>query len=125
MMKLTNLSKRDRGIPCADATRVVAPGADTEISDDDLKHMMRFPMTQQWLDKGLIAIEGRAEAKSPARPIQTAARKGPDLPDSITGVGIEYEQRGSWFHLWVNGLRATDKLVRKAQAEEMAKEYDG
>lgn len=118
-MKLTNTSKRERGIPLADRLEVVPPGGEIEITEQDLARINRFVTSKTWLERGLITVSGEKVKK------KADERVAPELPEGVTGTGIEYEMRGSWCHLWVNGERCTDKLVRKAQAEEMAKDYGG
>ena len=118
-MKLTNESKRERGIPLAQELRVVKPGQSITITDEDRDHMLRFPMVNNWLDRGEISITGGKGKNDPKQRVS-------ELPEDITGTGFEIAKfGGGWCMPYMNGEPVTDRRVRKAEAEAMAKDYGG
>lgn len=121
-MKLTNNSKRERGLPLHDELRVVKPGEEITITAEDEANLRRFPMVNNWLDRGDISITGSAEtAKAKAE-----AKPKAELPHGITGKGYEMPHvGGGWYLAYMNGEPVADRKLRKAEAEEMAKDYGG
>lgn len=144
--KVTNNAGRRIGLPIRQAF-TLDPGETREVTDGQLSEMESNKTTSRWMDSGVLTVDSeqpRPPKKAKASPgddpppealtkpekggkTQTKAEEEPaeELPEGITGEGIEYEQYpGGWYHLWVNGFRVTqDNKVRKAEAEHMAKEY--
>ena len=120
-MKLINASRRPRGIPLDEFVTLPA-GGEVDINEYQLSQLQKRPMVRNWMQAGVLLVQqgDAAPEKGPVKEV----RRGPDLPEGITGTGIEHEDLGGgWTHLWVNGFKCTDKAVRKKQAEKMALDY--
>lgn len=130
---VTNNGRRRIGVPVRQAF-VLAVGETREITDKELAELESNNTAVRWIASGILSVrKGKASAKKavePDAPTKEEPEESPsdnlqDLPEGLTGEGIEYEVfGGGWCHLWVNGFRVTDKKVRKSEAEEMAADYE-
>lgn len=118
-MKLRNNSKTARGIPFPDEFKVIQPGQELPVRPEDLKEMLLVGSFKVLVNVGTISVLD-GEAPEPKDPEHRPEPK----PAELTGEGVEFEALGGgWVHVWVNGLKVTDKGVRQAQADEIAKDY--
>jgi len=120
-MKLVNASRRERGIPLSDFV-VLPPGGELNVTSDEVERLKKDGSTAVALHKGwLKVLDGNAK---PLPVNSTQTRDVPKLPEGLTGQGVEFHRTGSWFSVFVNGMAATDKPVRKTEAERIAADYE-
>ena len=121
-MKLVNTSKRARSINTGFEFLVLEPGEEYPVTAADLAEMRRHTMFATWVQRGHLTIKD-GEAKKPL-PVAVEERKGPELPEGLSGKGTElHDEGGGWFTVWHEGMPCTDEKVRKDRAEEIAKDY--
>jgi hypothetical protein len=138
MNVLKNNARRRLGIPGRPAI-VLAPTEGRRVTDEQLAEMRKNRTVARWLESGVLTIEAD-DGTSPQAPDQIAPRRNMaaikriqdrdnreevELPEGVTGEGVElFSPGGGWFEVWVNGFKATDKNVRKSEAEKIAAEYE-
>jgi hypothetical protein len=140
MKRLVNKGQRRLGIPGRPDSIVLAPNMSVELDDIKLKDIASNKTVSRWLETGVLQItdeEGEPQ-KPPVAPKrkpaptgikrsskQTDVRKEEPLPDGLTGEGVEQNHvGGGWWQVYVNGIKVTDRNVRKDEADEIAKEYE-
>ena len=150
MMKLVSKAQRRLGIPGRPAI-LLDPQSAVEIDERQMSEMLRNRTVHLWMQRRLLvvldergndvtpveAIGGDSSAsesvpkpvlkprsrKKPA--LRTDLRPEPELPEGVEGEGVEiHHLGGGWYQVYVNGFKATDKNVRKDEAEAIAKDYD-
>jgi hypothetical protein len=135
MKTISNNTRRSLGIPGAVAI-VLEPGGTVEVSESRYDEMRNNRMVNQWFQRGMLSEGGKAperakksapEAVSPAQKRSARSdRPAEPLPDGVDEVGVHlYHVGGGYYHVYVNGFKVTtDKVRGKANAEEVAAEYE-
>lgn len=135
MKVLVNNGKRRLGVPGRPAI-ILDGGASVPITDAQVKDLKRNRTVSRWLNRGVLKIredDGReikpdskpAPGPHVRRPVDRGKREKQVLPEGVTGKGFEiHEKGGGWYDVYVNGFKVTDRSVRKAEAEGMAKDYE-
>jgi len=139
MKKLTNNGSRRLGVPGRPAL-ILSPSESALIDDDQLRIMQQNRTVSRWLESGVLSLTkpgaddkyieqpARKPSRAKRNPVKRHQRKDErkvqELPEGLTGDGIEYNHLGGgWWQVFVNGFKVTDRNVRKAEAETIATEY--
>lgn len=118
-MKLKNVSKVARGIPLPDEFYSLKPGAEVAVSQSDLDKMLQKGRFKVLVDVGTIKV---LPGDAPAPEVKD--ERPEQKPEGVTGEGIEITHTGAgWYEVHVNGMKVTDKGVRKDDAERIAEDY--
>ncbi len=134
MQVLTNKGKRRLGVPGRPAI-ILDANQGVPITESQLELIQKNRTVCRWLESGILVITEDGEVapvvvktKSVSKKrdrISTAPRETLVLPKGVIGEGIElHHVGGGWWEVYVNGFKATDKNVRKDEAESMATEYE-
>ncbi len=141
MTKLTNKGARRLGVPGRPAI-ILDPAQSVSITDAQLQDIRKNRTVARWLESGVLVLgdqpvkvevdvkqlKSAAPKKRPVqqpRPISQDKREVVDLPDGVTGDGVEkHHAGGGWWDVYVNGFKVTDRKVRKDEAGSIAAEYD-
>lgn len=144
MTTITNSSKRRLGL-AGRPSIVLNPGESVEVSGQQYQTMLENKTLSRWMESGLLSVKGGAgpvktevpevkkpEVKQPEEKAPEKEKKAKkeekvelDLPEGVTGEGVElHHLGGGWYEVYVNGFKVTDKKIRKAEAEELAEEYE-
>jgi hypothetical protein len=136
MKVIINNGRRRLGVPSRPAL-ILNPKESAPITDVQIEQLLAQRTASRWLESGVLEIKDSAEAEAPAM-VKVAERpkvvrkykdrderKPEELPDGVTGEGVEtHHLGGGWYCVFVNGFRVTDSNVRKDAAETIASEYE-
>lgn len=130
-MKLTNKSKRSLGIPCGSVLFVLDSGKHRDITEKELQKIASNKMAARWLESGVLVVEVPTNQDEPhTKPVETIVddpksntieeNHPNDEPDKAI---FKHVGAGRW-NAFVNGEPLSDKPLDKAEAEELAGEYN-
>jgi hypothetical protein len=139
MKRIINHGRRRLGISGRPAI-ILGPNESQEITEQQEQALRENRTNANWLQNGVIEIvDGDApiEPKPMIKPerqkvVSATTRPGTPrderqdepLPEGLTGEDVEmHHLGGGWYQVYVNGFKATDRNVRKAEAEEITKDY--
>jgi hypothetical protein len=132
---ITNTGRRRLGLPGRPAL-ILDAGQSAEITDKQLQEMMKNRTSARWFGSGLLAVDGKQLESKPEAGIESKPKSKPalssfviptpeGLPEGLTGQDIElYHKGGGWWRVYVNGFEVTDGNVRKAEAKQIAAEFE-
>lgn len=127
MITITNNSRRRIAVPCSPAIFLDAGASKDDVTEAQWAEIKRHRMNLQRLESGLLTVSGESRSQVRAK-VRSRAVEDPtfglNLPEGITGKGVEFDQSGGWYDVYVNGMKATTSRVRKAEAEKIAAEYE-
>ena len=111
LIKLTNASKRQIGVPMPLEFTTVNPGESLVMSRTEMDHLARKAQVAQWLHLGMLTVEPASKQEAPE-----------PTPEEPEGVEIIHHG-GGWYTVEVAGIQVTDGKIRKGDAEEVAADY--
>lgn len=139
MKALVNKGKRRLGVPGRPAI-ILNPGESVPIDDAQIKELHKNRTIERWLERGVLKICDESDVEKtpkktvpqtrPAKNIPRVGRRNDNrepqvLPKGVKGEGVELHHKGGgWYEVFVNGFVVTDSNVRKADAEQIATEYE-
>lgn len=128
MTTITNGGKRRLGLSGRPSI-VLDAGETQEISATQFHSLRENKTTMRWMDSGLLTVQDPPEKHDDSKlvlkkPAVKQEEYKDELPQGITGVGVELHKVGrGWYTVYVNGFAVTDGKVRKDEAESIALEY--
>lgn len=128
MKKLMNTGRRPLGLSGSPSV-VLRANVPVEVSDQQFEQFMANRTVSRWINSGLISVDGEKAAvdvPKPTEKVATKERPEPEIPDGLTGKGPEkHHLGGGWYEGYVNGVKVTDRNMRKAEIESVLSEYEG
>ena len=147
MKAIKNLSNRAIGIGTNPAI-ILQPGESRPMDPEALKDLHEHMVLSKWFASGVLGVVDHGvevsepeatdgppdpdpvpspseEDEGPREGEETAPAGPEDLPEGITGHGGEIQDcGGGWFIPYFNGVAASEKAVRREQAEEILAEFN-